>query len=173
MTITEALQRLPATVPPGLGDPALATAVAPFIHYEARLLDERSFASWLDLYTDDAVLVIAMRRGGDPARELTVTVDDRRRLTDRVTWLQGDATWCQRPPPETLRVVGSVEAWPWDDAVLVRSTTTLWVSRPAGVRPVPAEQLHLLVGGNPYAIRMKRLTPLGVERGLWDPSAVL
>jgi 3-phenylpropionate/cinnamic acid dioxygenase small subunit len=81
-----------------------------FLYTEARLLDERRFAEWLDLFTDDAVYWIPA--GGehpDPKRYVSLVYDDRTRLKQRIGRLLGDFAHSQLPPSRVYRLVGNVE----------------------------------------------------------------
>jgi len=80
------------------------------LYTEARLLDERRFDEWLDLFTDDAIYWIPA--GGDPPnpkRHVSLIYDDRTRLKLRVGRLEGGFAHSQEPPSRVYRMVGNVE----------------------------------------------------------------
>ena len=80
------------------------------LYTEARLLDERRFDEWLELFTDDAVYWIPA--GGeppDPKRYVSLIYDDLTRLKLRVGRLQGGFAYSQEPPSRVYRMVGNVE----------------------------------------------------------------
>ena len=69
------------------------------MHFEARLLDERLYSEWLDLLTESCSYWIPISpEGGDPRIELSLSLDDRRRIEDRVRWLGTGDVHGQRPP---------------------------------------------------------------------------
>ncbi len=73
---------------------------------EARLLDERRFEEWLDLFTPDGRYVLP---SGEDDAELALIDDDRATLEDRVTRLRSPAAHAQSPPSRTLHIVSGVE----------------------------------------------------------------
>lgn len=93
-------------------DHRLAGEAAAFLAYEARLLDGRAFPAWLDLWEEDALFYVPLDAGADPANDQALFLDDHRRLRERI-WRMGDASaWALQPPAVTVRLVGTVEAWP-------------------------------------------------------------
>src|SRR5689334_23051063 len=97
----------------GPADAALSPIAASVLFHEARLLDAKAYDEWLALYTDDCIFWMPMTSNmGDPRREVAYTLDDRRRLQDRIALLRTGAAHAQDPPSRTVRLVGSVEAWP-------------------------------------------------------------
>lgn len=95
------------------GDAALTAEVASLLHYEARLLDERRYPEWLDLLTDTCTYWVPINpSGGDPRTEWSLSLDDRRRIEDRIRWLGTGDVHGQRPPSRTRRLLANVEGWP-------------------------------------------------------------
>lgn len=82
--------------------------VAEFLWREAALLDDGSLKDWFDLFTEDCRYWIPMEDGRDPRTEMSIALDDRATLEDRVGRLQDPATHSQNPPSSTSRVVGNV-----------------------------------------------------------------
>lgn len=80
-----------------------------FLFAEARLLDERRFDEWEALFTDDAVYLVPIDPGKDPARSVSIIHDDRRRLTERVFRQMKTPVLDQNPPSRTIRFVSNVE----------------------------------------------------------------
>ena len=84
--------------------------VESLLYREARLLDERRFDEWLDLFTEDAIYwVPAGGEPPDPKRYVSLIYDDRVRLRQRVERLQGGFAHSQEPPSRVYRMVGNVE----------------------------------------------------------------
>ena len=90
--------------PPGRAF-ARAAAEAVLLH-EARLIDERRFEEWLDLFTADARYVLP---GGDDGAGLALIDDDRATMEDRVARLRSPGAHAQSPPSRTLHVISGVE----------------------------------------------------------------
>jgi 3-phenylpropionate/cinnamic acid dioxygenase small subunit len=105
-----------------------------FLIREARLLDERRFEEWLDLFTDDAVYWMPGRtnpwRSGDvedsvgKPGELAVFEDTKSTLTTRVARLRTGLAWGEEPPSRTRHLITNIEVEPVDGGtgqLLVRS----------------------------------------------------
>ncbi len=90
-------------------EPGLRAQCEDFLHLEARLLDDGRFEDWLDLYSTECMYWIPARVGADPAREVAIALDDRRRLEDRVVWLRSAYIWSQIPRSRTVRMISNVE----------------------------------------------------------------
>ena len=94
------------------GDAALTAEVASLLHFEARLLDEKRYSEWLDLLTESCSYWIPINPdGGDPRIEWSLSLDDRRRIEDRVRWLGTGDVHGQRPSSRTRRLLTNVEGW--------------------------------------------------------------
>ena len=94
------------------GDAALTAEVASLLHFEARLLDERRYVEWLDLLTESCSYWIPINpEGGDPRMEWSLSLDDRRRIEDRVRWLGTGDVHGQRPSSRTRRLLTNIEGW--------------------------------------------------------------
>jgi 3-phenylpropionate/cinnamic acid dioxygenase small subunit len=84
-----------------------------FLYREARLLDERRYADWLQLLTDDISYRVPLtdyEKDDACSREISITDDNRRRLESRV-WHIGESglNHTQDPPARTLRTISNVE----------------------------------------------------------------
>jgi len=101
---------------------------------EAWLLDERKFADWLDLFTDD-VLYFMPRRKNVLRRELhrevtqlgdlAILEEDRRYLAMRVARLETGMAWAEDPPSRTRHLIGNLEATPLDNGEVSARTAFL------------------------------------------------
>jgi 3-phenylpropionate/cinnamic acid dioxygenase small subunit len=104
---------------------------------EARLLDERRFHEWLELFTDDVRYWMGMRSNRypkkskaiailDPDRyidddltgedELAIFDETRETLTRRVAPLDTGMAWAEDPPSRTRRLIANIEIEPGDTA---------------------------------------------------------
>jgi 3-phenylpropionate/cinnamic acid dioxygenase small subunit len=104
-------------------------AAEQLLYHEARLLDERRFAEWLALWTDDATYWIPTRTArAASAEEPFVPVESELAPAGGVAWMQetkghlslrvvrlGTArAWGENPPSRTRRFVTNVELEPGD-----------------------------------------------------------
>ncbi len=101
-----------------------------FLALEAKLLDERRFAEWLDLMDDDIVYHVPIREarqayadehagGGYRIR------DSKSLLKVRVDRLASGFAWAETPPSRTTRVVGSVMASEAEDGTIAAESAML------------------------------------------------
>ncbi|MBE3589339.1 MAG: aromatic-ring-hydroxylating dioxygenase subunit beta [Firmicutes bacterium] len=88
--------------------PMTVAEASAFLFLEARLLDERRFEEWLDLFTNDAVYWVPGHDPDDPAAT-SIIYDDRPTMEDRVRRLRSPVTFAQSPPSRTLHLIGNVE----------------------------------------------------------------
>lgn len=120
--------------------------VEQFLYREARLLDERRFAEWLDLLTDDIRYWMTARSNRyprrskaiailDPARyveddlakdgDLALLDENRQTLAARVERLDTGMAWAEDPPSRTRHLIGNLEATPLDDGEVSARTAFL------------------------------------------------
>lgn len=135
-----------------------ATAEA-FLYREARLLDQGRFDEWLDLYCVDCVYWIpAVPGGGDPRREVSIALDDRRRLEDRVVWLRSAFVWSQIPRSRTTRLITNVEAIRDGSDLVVRSSFALYDIRGSHCNTHVGWYLHRIdITDGRWRIRIKQI----------------
>lgn len=140
-----------------------------FLFREARLLDERRFEEWLDLFAPTGRYLVPGGPGDDPALEAAIVDDDRATLADRVARLRSPAAYAQSPPSRTVRFVSNVEVGPGGrgDACDVDSCLLLTAARLGAVQVVTARCLHRLVPGGegiPWRIELKRVRLVDFDR---------
>ena len=91
--------------------------VEQFLYREARMLDNRKFREWLDLFTDDVFYFMPRRMNvgrQDLSRELSeegdlaIFEDDKTYLTMRVDRLDTGMAWAEDPPSRTRHIVGNL-----------------------------------------------------------------
>ena len=91
-------------------DAPVNAEIEAFVLREARLLDERRFGEWLDLFADDAVYWIPTKPGqSSPHEALSLIYEPKTLLTVRVERLQRGDMHVQRPPSRTVHHVSAVE----------------------------------------------------------------
>ena len=77
-----------------------------FIYAEARILDERRFNDWLDLFTEDGRYWIpAEWQQTDPLMQPSLMYEDKFFLTVRVERLSGARTFSQKPSSRSAHVL--------------------------------------------------------------------
>jgi len=107
--------------------------VEQFLYREARLLDERRFHEWLELFTDDIRYWMGSRTNRYPRRskaiaildpdryveddltredELAIFDEDKRTLGARVARLDTGMAWAEDPPSRTRHMISNIEIEP-------------------------------------------------------------
>jgi 3-phenylpropionate/cinnamic acid dioxygenase small subunit len=128
----------------------LLREVEQFLYREARLLDERRFHEWLDLFTDDVRYWMAGRSSRYPrsSKAITVAGPDRRRESDlapedelaildetkatlsgRIARLDTGMAWAEDPPSRTRHIITNIEVEPGDTAAELRVYSNFVVYR--------------------------------------------
>jgi 3-phenylpropionate/cinnamic acid dioxygenase small subunit len=106
-----------------------------FLYREARLLDERRFHEWLELFTDDVRYWMAGRRNRYPKSskaiaildldryveddlsedaELAIPDENKQTLSARVARLDTGMAWAEDPPSRTRHLLANIEIEPGD-----------------------------------------------------------
>ena len=104
--------------------------VEQFLYREARLLDERRFHEWLDLFTDDVRYWMGARSNRYPRTSKAISIlspnryveDDKTRddelsifdetketLSGRVARLETGMAWAEDPPSRTRHMINNIE----------------------------------------------------------------
>lgn len=133
--------------------PNLSRSEAENILYrEARLLDDRRYREWLEMFGEDASYWIPCNgEGTDPEREITLVYEDLPRLRDRVDRLASGMAHAQTPPSRTKRLISNVEVGDsTEDAATVSSAVILYELRRGRERVFAGRYEHSLrrVEGN-------------------------
>jgi 3-phenylpropionate/cinnamic acid dioxygenase small subunit len=126
--------------------------VEQFLYREARLLDERRFHEWLELFTEDVHYRMAGRRNRypksskaiailDPDREddlsedaeLAILDENKQTLSARVARMDTGMAWAEDPPSRTRHLLANIEIEPADAGseleLLVHSNFIVYRSR--------------------------------------------
>lgn len=107
----------------------LLREVEQFLFHEARLLDERRFEEWLELFSEDAhywMPIVSTRERGNrevaTERELAYFDDTKETLRYRVKRLYTGLAWAEEPPSRTCRFLSNIQVEQNPDASLELST---------------------------------------------------
>lgn len=148
---------------------------ASFLHYEARLLDTRRFAEWLDLFTEDCVYWVPSAPNADPRREVTVSFDDRRRMEDRIIRFETGFAHNQEPGRRLRRLVTNIEAWEAEDGLSRRVMANAHVFEARDRKPrsefvVGLDYWLVRAPDDTWKIRVKRSQLINSQDGLEAPT---
>jgi 3-phenylpropionate/cinnamic acid dioxygenase small subunit len=131
----------------------LLAEIEQFLYREARLLDERRFGEWLDLFTDDVRYWMPVRTTRYPRRSKAIAVLDPSRHEDeelakdselgifdesketlgrRVARLDTGMAWAEDPPSRTRHLVSNVEVEPGDHGGEIKVYSNFLVFRSRG-----------------------------------------
>ncbi|HVB17963.1 MAG TPA: 3-phenylpropionate/cinnamic acid dioxygenase subunit beta [Stellaceae bacterium] len=121
-----------------------------FLYREARLLDDRHFHDWLELFTDDVHYFMASRSNRYPRRskaisildpdryveddigredELAILDETKESLTGRVARLDTGMAWAEDPPSRTRHMISNIEVEPGDGDAEVKVYSNFIVYR--------------------------------------------
>ena len=163
-----------APAPPATGlDRA---AVEEFLGHEARLLDERRFRDWMELFAEDGTYwVPAVPDQAGPFDQASLFYDDRDLMRTRVERLEHPRIHVQTPPSRTAHLVGNVIVEEADAAkgeVLVGSTVIMVEYRDDAQRVFAGRQRHRLRReGASFRIVQKRVDLINCDSA-FEPMAV-
>ena len=167
----------PLELLPGLGE------VEQLLFYEARLLDERRYEEWLELFTEDGVYWLPMMgedgESDDPSNSISIIYDDADRRAERVFRTLHTPVLDQSPASRTVHVVSNVEV----DEEPIGGEARVWCAqliaemRPGG----PAQaglgnprwfaarcEYRLRRGDSGWKIALKRVKLLDSDRPLYN-----
>jgi benzoate/toluate 1,2-dioxygenase beta subunit len=163
-----------APAPPATGlDRA---AVEEFLVHEARLLDERRFRDWMELFAEDGTYwVPAVPDQASPLDQASLFYDDRDLMRTRVERLEHPRIHVQTPPSRTAHLVGNVIVEEADAAkgeVIVGSTVIMVEYRDDAQRVFAGRQRHRLRReGASFRIVQKRVDLINCDSA-FEPMAV-
>ena len=133
-----------------LPDNTLIREVEQFFYREARLLDDRRFHEWLELFAEDVRYFMVGRSNRypksskaiailDPSRyvesdvtgddELAILDEDKTTLAARVARLDTGMAWAEDPPSRTRHLISNVEVEPGKSEAEVRVYSNFLVYR--------------------------------------------
>lgn len=110
-----------------------ASAVAAFLYREARLLDERRFEEWRDLFAETGRYWVPARPGQtDSLHEVSIFDDDRAMMAARIRRLRHPRAHAEIPAPQNVRAVTNIETEAPDAAGIVAARSVLTFSECRG-----------------------------------------
>ena len=119
-----------------------------FLIQEARLLDERRFREWMELFAEDGTYwVPAAPDQASPFDQASLFYDDRELMKTRVERLEHPRIHVQTPPSRTAHLVGNVLLEQADEAkgeYVVGSTVLMVEYRDEAQRLFAGRQRHRL-----------------------------
>jgi 3-phenylpropionate/cinnamic acid dioxygenase small subunit len=151
-------------------------AVEEFLVHEARLLDERRFRDWMELFAEDGTYwVPAAPDQESPFDQASLFYDDRDLMRTRVERLEHPRIHVQTPPSRTAHLVGNViveEADAAEGEVLAGSTVIMVEYRDEAQRVFAGRQHHRLRReGASFRIVQKRVDLINCDSA-FEPMAV-
>jgi 3-phenylpropionate/cinnamic acid dioxygenase small subunit len=117
---------------------SISREIEQLLYNEARLLDERKYKEWLELFTDDlhywAPVLFNKERGGKEIsneKEQAYFDDDRASLSLRVRRLYTEFVVAEDPPSRTCRIISNlqIENGEHEDEFNVRSNFLIYKNR--------------------------------------------
>jgi benzoate/toluate 1,2-dioxygenase beta subunit len=133
-----------------------------FLVEEAKLLDERRFRDWMELFADDGTYwVPAVPGQASPFDQASLFYDDRELMRTRVERLEHPRIHVQTPPSRTAHLIGNVTVDEADEArgeYLIGSTVIMVEYRNEKQRVFAGRQRHRLRReGASFRIAQKRV----------------
>jgi benzoate/toluate 1,2-dioxygenase beta subunit len=131
-----------------------------FLIHEGRLLDERRFREWMELFAEDGTYwVPAAANQESPFDQASLFYDDRELMRTRIDRLEHARIHVQTPPSRTAHLIGSILVEQADDTEYVVGSTVIMVEyRDEAQRVFAGRQRHRLRReGGQFRIVQKRV----------------
>ena len=140
-----------------------------FIYAEARLLDEKRFDEWYELFTEDAYYWVPLVPGQtDPLEHNSLAYEDKLLLKLRIERLKQPTAFSQKPASRCLHVLQAPEVEKSDAARgewLTRTPFIYTETRGDESQRYACVAWHTLVGA-PLKIQLKRVDILNADAAL-------
>ena len=145
--------------------------LAKLVKREARLIDEKRFDEWYELFAEDGCYwVPAAPRQTDPLLHNSLAYEDKLLLKLRVERLKSDRAYSLHPETRCLHVLQEPEVEKRDDArgeYLVRTPFLYTETRGDESQRYAATAWHtLVISGDELKIRLKRVDLLNCDAAL-------
>ena len=145
--------------------------VEAFVYHEARLIDDKRFDEWFDLFTDDAFYWIPLARGqADGDNHTSLMYEDKLLLKVRIERLKNPRSFSQHQPSFCQHVLqrplverGMEEGVDW-----VTRTPFFYMETQLDdvVQLAGVSWLHLVEGDDGLAIRLKKVELVNCDAAL-------
>jgi ethylbenzene dioxygenase beta subunit len=130
------------------------------LHREARLLDERRYHEWLDLFTEEGIYWLPIRGEegeADPHSAISIIYDDAERRSERVFRTLETPVLDQNPPSRTVHFVSNVEvADEPDGGALVHCAQLIAEMRAGGPGQIALGEPRAFAARCEYRLRRER-----------------
>jgi 3-phenylpropionate/cinnamic acid dioxygenase small subunit len=145
--------------------------VVRFIYREARLIDERRFDEWYELFAEDGYYWVPLTPGQtDPLAHNSLAYEDKLLLKLRIERLKQPTAYSQKPQSRCLHVLQAPEVEKSDAArgeFLTRTPFLYTETRGDELQRYAATAWHTLVrDGGGLRIRLKRVDILNADAAL-------
>ena len=139
-----------------------------FIYQEARLLDEKRFDEWYELFTEDACYWVPLVPGQtDPLAHNSLAYEDKLLLKLRIERLKLPTAYAQKPASRCHHVLQAPEVERSGDEYRVRTPFIYTETRGDESQRYAATAWHTLVrSGGELKIRLKRVDILNADSAL-------
>lgn len=152
-------------------------AVTAFLFREARLLDERRFEEWRDLFAEDGLYWVPARPDQpDHLMEVSIFADDRAMMAARFRRLRHPRVHAELPASRAVRAVTNIELGAQEPrGIAVRSVLSMTEFRAGALTHYMGRVEWRLVprdGGEGFLIRLKRVDLVnadGMHHGMTVP----
>ena len=139
-----------------------------FLIHEARLLDDRRFEDWMNLFTDDGLYWVPSTPDQiDPYKTASLFFDDRELMKTRIDRLGHPRIHIQTPPSRTNHLLSNVIVEEADEAAgvyLISSSMLMSECRLDIQRHFSGRQYHRLErAGDTFRIRLKRVNLINCD----------
>jgi benzoate/toluate 1,2-dioxygenase beta subunit len=139
-----------------------------FLIHEARLLDDRRFEDWMELFTEDGhYWVPSVPNQESPFQFASLFFDDRQLMKTRIDRLNHPAIHIQTPPSRTLHMVSNILVEEADEATgnyLISSSMMMTEYRLDVQRIFAGQQFHRLIrDGDSFRIVLKRVNLINCD----------
>ena len=142
--------------------------VVKFIYKEARLLDEKRFDEWYELFADDAYYWVPLVPGQtDPLGHNSLAYEDKLLLKLRIERLKQPNAYSQKPASRCLHVLQAPEVEEADKEFRVRTPFMYTETKGDESQRYAATAWHTLVQSNSgLRIRLKKVEILNADAAL-------
>lgn len=144
------------------GESALTADAERFLFWEARLLDDRDYKSWVSLLASNFVYWVPSEPDAtDARRQSAVNFDDRRRLLDRIALIETGVLHAQTPVSRTCRMISNIEAWSAEGGRFeLRSNLLIWEHRRGRTAHFIGRQEHRIIKGPDHWLAERKIIRL-------------